>query len=227
MDSQKQKFTLDDFMTMMRAQSKPELKAAAHKLFDSLAHNGEKELPAERFYELVESLNDKIVERFGFDPADDSNHQQVTRNARQSIKQLARGQEMITWEGVYRYLFKRNKIMVRGFTLMDVKITQKSKDPEVIYASLNKIFSHLDTDKKGSLDVHKFKNFFRIVTHQMTMNNFDVDLDVMTEAMSCEQDEDDPEFEAELLVQAQEMVAMLDQDKDGEVTIDDWFVKCL
>ena len=49
METQKPKFTLEDFLTMMRAQSKPELKAAAHKLFDSLAKNGETELPAERF----------------------------------------------------------------------------------------------------------------------------------------------------------------------------------
>lgn len=122
METQKPKFTLDDFMTMMRAQSKPELKAAAHKLFDSLATNGETELPAERFYELVETLNEKIVQRFGFDPAEEKIN--VTRQARQSIKQMARGQDMISWEGVYRYLYKRNKIMARGFTLMDVKVTR-------------------------------------------------------------------------------------------------------
>lgn len=97
----------------------------------------------------------------------------------------------------------------------------------MIYSSLSKIFGHLDTDKKGSLNVAKFKQFFRIVTHQMTMNNFEVDLDAMTEAMSCDDATDDPEFEAELQHQAEEMVKMLDQDADGEVTLDDWFLQCL
>ena len=174
---------------------------------------------------MVETLNEKIVARFGFDPAEEKIN--VTRQARQSIKQMARGQDMITWEGVYRYLYKRNKIMARGFTLMDVKVTRQSKDPEVIYSSLSKIFTHLDTDKRGSLNVAKFKQFFRIVTHQMTMNNFDVDLDAMTEAMSADDATDDPEFEAELQHQAEEMVKMLDQDADGEVTLDDWFLQCL
>lgn len=61
------------------------------------------------------------------------------------------GDGFITIEDLYKFLRRRNRIMSKGFSLMDVKLSRNSQDREIVTATLTKIFSVLDTKKCGKL----------------------------------------------------------------------------
>ncbi len=63
------------------------------------------------------------------------------------------GDGFITIADVYKFLRRRNRIMSKGFSLMDVKLSRNSQERDVVVAAVTKIFSVLDTKKCGKLTV--------------------------------------------------------------------------
>ena len=78
--------------------------------------------------------------------------------------------------------------------MLDVKLMRNSKDPEVVYASVSRVFNHLDPKKKGSLGLSAFKDFFKHLSMMMTCAHSHVDWETLSEAFSKQEDDDDPEF---------------------------------
>jgi len=62
------------------------------------------------------------------------------------------GDGFITIADVYKFLRRRNRIMSKGFSLMDVKLSRNSLEREVVISAITKIFNVLDTKKCGKLN---------------------------------------------------------------------------
>ena len=129
------------------------------------------------------------------------------------------GDGFITIADVYKFLRRRNRIMSKGFSLMDVKLSRNSQERDVVVGAVTKIFSVLDTKKCGKLTVKQMEAFIRQVTTQMTIANLGVDPEEAFEAIT---EDSDPEFEQEICEQAKEMHALIDQDHDGLISVEEW-----
>ena len=208
----------------MRAQSKKEILELASKIFADLDSEQKGTLTKAVLEEYLLRIHDKMTERFGFDPVSKQLQDQGLDKHVHGVVTLMRTQEdgLVRVEDLYRYMCGRNRMMAKGFTLLDVKLMRKSQDAEQIHAALTRIFTYLDIKKRGFIEIKEFKKFFNQLTIQMTCANMQIDWETLSEAFNA--DEEDPELAGEIETQAQEMIDLLDADKDGCVTLDDWYL---
>jgi Ca2+-binding EF-hand superfamily protein len=80
-------------------------------------------------------LHKKLHDRFGFDLL--NNNIDVQKH----MEMLDEDEDgFITIENVYKFLRRRNRIMSKGFSLMDVKLSRNSQEREVVIGAITKIF---------------------------------------------------------------------------------------
>jgi|688.fasta_scaffold418054_1 Ca2+-binding EF-hand superfamily protein len=118
----------------------------AQKIFNALDVDKKGKLGIDEVSAGFAILHKKLHDRFGFDLLNTNLDLEATM---QILDEDEDG--FITIGDVYKYLRRRNRIMSKGFSLMDVKLTRNSNDKEVVANTLQKIFNVLDTKKCGQL----------------------------------------------------------------------------
>jgi Ca2+-binding EF-hand superfamily protein len=140
-------FTADDFLFALNCQNRLETIAVANKIFSFLDVEKTGKLGIDEVKFGFVLLAKKLKDKFGVELLSSN------INPAQTLEIIDEDDDgFITVDDVYKYMRRRNRIMSKGFSLMDVKLSRNSGEESVVRMSLTKIFRALDTKKLGKID---------------------------------------------------------------------------